>query len=155
MSFSIKLVGTLGAACLMALSVSAEVRMIQSSPRAEKAQQIMEQREKEISAATRGENWVGSKAVILDQATRQLRKPTASETAEMIKSLRVLTARPAGMPGMVHANGARQGSVDGLFANVVIARYTADGGVETLCTQSFDEAVNFLGLERQTTRATN
>jgi hypothetical protein len=95
------------------------------------------------------ERYKATKAIIFDEATRQLRKPTAAEIAQMVQHLRQMTSRPQRITASrVQANGTRQGSIEGEHANVVVARAKEDGQYETLCVQTFDEAAEFLGLVR-------
>lgn len=134
---------------LLASSVAAEVTFVHSSPRGEKAKQVLQQRETQAADSASKERWVATRAIIFDSSTKQLRKPTDSETAEMVKSLRSLLARGEKVQPRVRANGTRQGSAEGRFQNVVVARATEEGAVETLCVESFDEAAEFLGLKPQ------
>jgi hypothetical protein len=125
--------------------------MIHSSPRAQKVAQAEAKR---ATSATHGlmnrQQWVGARAIIFDQSTRSLRKPTASETVAMVQTLQRLTSKPARrFSPSVQSIGGRQGSIEGDQANVVIARATADGQVETRCVQTFEEAAEFLGLVQQ------
>lgn len=150
---TLRFIGITASAAVLALSVWAEVRFVTGSPRAERAAAALETRGQEVAGPDAGEKWIGARAIIFDGATKKLRRPTADETADMVRTLRILTARPAAIPGSVRANGSRQGAVEGRFSNVVIARATEDGAMETICVESFDEAVQFLGLELQKPQA--
>ncbi len=142
---------TAAGALLLASVTQAEVKWIKESPRAAKV--AAAQAARSTAPAARSimarETWAGSRAIIFDAQTKTLRKPTASETGQMVQSLRQMTSRPVRMIApVVQSNGTRQGSIDGEHANVVIARATEDGSYETLCVQTFEEAAEFLGLVR-------
>lgn len=142
----IRRIGVLAAGvALLAGTVQAEVKWV-TSPRAEK---VNAKREASTQSVVKRELYRGTKAIIFDQETKQLRKPTMAEVALMVQHLRQMTAKPAqAIAGRVQSNGTRQGSIDGEHANVVVARATEDGAYETLCVQTFDEAADFLGLVR-------
>jgi hypothetical protein len=140
----------IAAAVLLAGAAQAEVKWV-TSPRAEKVNEAAARRAAASSTESvmKRELWKGSKAIILDQETKQLRKPTMAEVAQMVQHLRKMTSRPArAIASRVQSNGVRQGSLEGDQANVVVARATEDGQYETLCVQTFDEAADFLGLVR-------
>jgi hypothetical protein len=132
--------------------------MITGSPRAEKVNAAAAAARRPIVANASRENWSATKAIIFDDATKTVRKPTAAETADLVRSLRQMTTKPAraiqstsaGMAGST----TRQGSINGAFANVVIARANPDGSMETRCVQTFEEAAEFLGLVEQPSGAT-
>lgn len=134
---------------LIGASAQAEVKWINASPRAEKVKQAEARRTPSTQSVVKKERWSATRAIIFDQATKTLRKPTAAETASMVEHLEKMTSKPVRtIAGRVQANGTRQGSIEGEQANVVVARATADGQHETLCVQTFDEAAEFLGLVR-------
>ena len=139
----------IAAAALLAGVAQAEVKWV-TSPRAEKVNEAAARRAASApESVMKRELWTGSKAIIIDQETKQLRKPTMSEVALMVQHLRRMTSRPArAIASRVQSNGVRQGSIEGDQANVVVARATEDGQYETLCVQTFDEAADFLGLVR-------
>lgn len=96
------------------------------------------------------ERWVARDAILVDETTGKTRRPSVAETENLVRGLRQMFARTA--PAMTPAakgQGLRM-SVDGGIPNVVVARATADGQMETRCVQTFDEAVQFLGLVPQT-----
>jgi hypothetical protein len=129
---------------LLSASAQAEVKWVNASPRVAKT-----------APAVRGvatdsvlrERWVGTRAIVRDVATGKLRKPTARETNELVSSLKKLTARPAAVrtPATTAAGGVWEAAPE----QVVIARATPDGAMETLCIQTFEEAADFLGLVKQ------
>jgi len=136
-----------GSSALLAAQAYAGAKMISGSPRAEKVNAATVSRRIAAQSASR-EKWTGTKAIIFDAETKSLRKPTAAEVAQMVQSLRQLTAKPARISPKMAANGvSQQGDISGAFAQVLVARSRADGSVETKCVQTFDEAAQFLGLE--------
>lgn len=142
--------GVLLAVALLAGAAQAEVKWV-ASPRAEKVNQAAAKRAAAAPAPSvmKQELWQGSRAIIFDQETKQLRKPTMAEVAQMVRHLRQMTSKPVqAIAGRVQSNGVRQGSLEGEQANVVVARAKEDGQYETLCVQTFDEAADFLGLVR-------
>jgi hypothetical protein len=134
------------AVCALALSALGEVRFIQS-PRAMKVPTAGSPRRVATEAAK--EKWIGTRAIVRDAATGKLRRPTVAEATSLARSLKQLTSRPESINAnaTAAADGSRQGVINGAFANVVVGRPRADGTVETLCVQSFEEAAQFLGLE--------
>lgn len=128
----------------LGFSASAAVKFVTESPRTAKVDAAEKQRQVTANAG----KWIGTRAIIRDEATGQLRKPTRTEVASMIQSLQRLTTPPTtSIKGRVMANGTtRQGSINGGFATVVLGRATADGSIETRCVQTFEEGVEFLGL---------
>ena len=139
-------------ALLLGMAAQAEVKwMDASSPRAQKVLAAQAAREEASSRSImlRSESWTGTRAIIWDEASKTLRRPTAAEVAQMVRSLRVMTSKPVRtITPVTTSNGTRQGSIEGEHANVVIARATEGGGYETLCVQTFEEAAEFLGLKR-------
>jgi hypothetical protein len=95
-----------------------------------------------VEAAAR-ERWVGTRAILRDVKTGKLRKPTETETRELVKTIKQLTARVSIRTESASAVG---GVIEAAPAQVVIARATEDGEMETLCVESFEEAAEFLGL---------
>ncbi|HEU4887825.1 MAG TPA: hypothetical protein VFV49_08070 [Thermoanaerobaculia bacterium] len=143
MKRTLLVLSVVGVCAIAAPDSSAKVTIVNSSPRV-----LM------TAPATRGpvadaassEKWVGTRAILRDAKTGKLRKPTETETRELVKSIKQLTARP-----VVRTEGASaQGGVSAAApAQVVIARATEDGTMETLCVGSFEEAAEFLGLVKQ------
>jgi hypothetical protein len=132
------------AASLLSSGLQAEARFISKSKRADKVNAAAAQRK---PVAVEG-HWTGAKAIIFDQTTRTLRKPTKDEVTEIVKTLQQLTTRPGvAIKGAVMADGTtRRGTINGAFATVVIGRATATGEIETRCVQTLEEAIDFLGL---------
>jgi hypothetical protein len=136
--------GTIGISSLLTIDAGAAVTIVNSSPRILRTAPV---RRTVVEAASR-EKWVGTRAILRDMATGKLRKPTAAETEQLVKTIRQLAARPT----IRIESGSREGSAEDGFQQIVLARATEDGGMETLCVQTFDEAATFLGLVQQTAR---
>jgi len=101
--------------------------------------------------AKNGKKYVATKEIIFDQATGQLRKPTAEETEALVDQISSLTARSSkGLTVVEHANGTKSMNLDGRFNAVVLGRALADGTTEVRCVTTMQEAVEFLGLEEST-----
>ena len=137
-------VGLFGLCALPVLDASAKVKVINAGPRA--VQTAPAAKTADVPA---GETWIATKAILRDAKTGQLRKPTAAETRELVRTLRELTARPAsdGPRRIISPNGKASAEMDTAAPQVLVARATADGQNETLCVQTFEEAADFLGLE--------
>ncbi len=89
-----------------------------------------------------------TKAIILDQATGALRKPTPEEVDTMVRQISSLTNRSTrGLTATRSANGTEMVDLQGRFGGVVLGRATADGGTEVRCVFTLEEATDFLGLE--------
>ena len=129
----------------LAFSADAKVKIVNASPRMVKTDAAAATLKAEVSR----EKWVATKAILRDAKTGALRKPTEAETLELVRTLRELTARSTSAPRrVIAANGETQALADEGVAQVLIARATADGQNETLCVQTFEEAADFLGLQR-------
>ena len=137
-------VTTLAVSSLLTIAAGAAVRMIQPNERSAKV--VTSTSPHRTVEANAKEKWVGKKAIIVDANTGKLRRPTAEETADLVRSLKQLTRKPSNN-GVTFGDGTRQGNVNGASASVVIGRPRTDGTVETLCVQTFEEAAAFLGLE--------
>lgn len=87
-------------------------------------------------------------AIVRDEATGTLRKPTPEETDVMVAQISSLTNRSSeGLPTTQSANGTVKMDLQGGFNGVVLGRATDDGGTEVRCIFTLDEATDFLGLE--------
>lgn len=93
-----------------------------------------------------GQVWIATRSIYVDGSTGRLRKPTALETRDLVRSLQQML-RTASADVTVQANGTRQIAAS---TNVIITRANEEGGVETLCVESFEQAASFLGLVQQT-----
>ena len=143
MKRTLLVVSTVAVCSLSALDAGAKVTIVNSSTRVLKTAPA--QRGPVAANAASRENWVGSKAILRDEKSGKLRKPTADETSQLVKTIKQLASRPS----LRTESAERQGSVDNPLAQIIIARATEDGGMETLCVSTFEEAANFLGLVQQ------
>ena len=133
---------TIGISSLWTIDAGAGVTIVNAPARISKTAP----RRTVVEAAPR-EKWVGTRAILRDEATGKLRKPTEAETRELVKTIKQLTARPT-----VRTEASTRGGVmEAAPAQVVIARATEEGTMETLCVQTFEEAAAFLGLVQQPT----
>lgn len=133
----------LGVVGVCSLPAMAKVTIVNSSPRVEQTAPVTRG---PVSEAASRDNWVGTRAIVRDVKTGKLRKPTATETRDMVKTIKQLTARPT----VRTESTSRHGGVSEVApAQVVVARATEEGGMETLCVQTFEEAAEFLGLKQQ------
>jgi hypothetical protein len=90
--------------------------------------------------------YTAERAIIRDEKTGSLRKPTPQETADLVLSLKKMTNRSGeGLKVTSTANGTVM-DAEGQFQMVVLARPNAEGGYETLCVSTFEEGADFLGL---------
>ena len=139
------------AAFLLTASAGAAVKVIRRSPRTAQVSEAEAKRAVTPGPIVSRTKWAGSRAIVRDVQSGAFRTPTEAEAAELVATLRSLTSKPArSIQPVVRADGSRQGSIDGAFATVVIARPAADGSMETRCIQTFEEAVEFLGLSANT-----
>lgn len=132
---------TIGISSLWTVDAGAGVTIVNAPPRISKTAP----RRTVVEAAPR-EKWVGTRAILRDETTGKLRKPTEAETRELVKTIKQLTARPT---VRTEATSTRGGVMEAAPAQVVIARATEEGTMETLCVQTFEEAAAFLGLVQQ------
>jgi hypothetical protein len=132
--------GTIGISSLLTIDAGAAVTIINAPP----SMLNTAPARRTVTEAASREKWVGTRAILRDESTGKLRKPTAAETEQLVKTIKQLTARPS-----VRTTSTRGGAVEAAPAQVVIARATEDGVMETLCVQSFEEAATFLGLVQQ------
>jgi hypothetical protein len=96
--------------------------------------------------------YTAERAIVRDEKTGSLRKPTPQETADLVRSLKTMTNRSGeGLKVTSTSNGGEMMDLDGQFQMVVLARPTAEGGYETLCVSTFEEGAEFLGLRIETT----
>lgn len=103
-------------------------------------------------AAPADEAYTAERAIVRDEKTGSLRKPTPQETADLVRSLKTMTKRSGeGLKVTSASNGGQMMDLDGQFQMVVLARPTAEGGTETLCVSTFEEGADFLGLRLEAT----
>jgi hypothetical protein len=95
--------------------------------------------------------YVATREIIRD-ANGQLRRPTVEETQALVDQINVLTNRSIeGLTVKQQQNGMKSVSLAGRFSGVVLGRANADGTTEVRCVMTLEEAVDFLGLEEDTT----
>jgi hypothetical protein len=91
-----------------------------------------------------GQRWVATRAIYADGTTGRVRKPNTAETALLVRTLQNMTQRSAASRFSVSSDGVRQASNGESY--IVLSRPTEEGGTETLCVSTFEEAAAFLGL---------
>ena len=104
------------------------------------------------SAAGKGKKYVATKEIVFDKASGKLRKPTVEETEAMVAQISTLTNRSTeGLQVRQQQNGMKSMSLGGRFGGVILGRANEDGTTEVRCVMTLEEAVDFLGLEEDTT----
>ena len=125
----VKAIGTLVVAAL------ALVVMVTTGPGISAAQ----------SAQGKAKHYKGTRAIIVDADTGQLRLPTQQEVDQAVKGISSLVPRPVEeAQERTVSSGAIAVSLDG--GGVVLARPNGDGTFETRCVFTFEEGADFLGL---------
>jgi hypothetical protein len=140
---SVLLAVALGGA-LLGTSAQAEVKWVNGSQRVQKTAPVVR---RVVTDSASREQWVGTRAIVRDVTTGKVRKPTAREANELASTIKKLTARPAAV--RTEAASPRGGVWEAAPEQVLIARANPEGGMETLCVQTFEEAADFLGLVKQ------
>jgi hypothetical protein len=103
-------------------------------------------------AAQKAKKYVATKEIVFDKATGKLRKPTVEETQALVDQISTLTNRSTeGLSLQQHQNGMKSMSLAGRFGGVILGRANEDGTTEVRCVMTMEEAVDFLGLEEDTT----
>ncbi len=103
-------------------------------------------------AAKKAKKYVATKEIVFDKATGKLRKPTVEETQALVDQISTLTNRSTeGLSLKQHQNGMKSMSLAGRFGGVILGRANEDGTTEIRCVMTLEEAVDFLGLEEDTT----
>ena len=93
----------------------------------------------------RAKKYKGTRAIVVDSTTGQLRLPTQQEVDQAVQGLSSLTPKPVeDAQQTTLSNGAVAVALDG--SGVVLARPNGDGTFETRCVFSFEEGAEFLGL---------
>ena len=91
--------------------------------------------------------YVATEAIILDQATGRLRKPTVEETQAIVDQVTALTNRSSeGLTAVQLPNGSTKVDLEGRFNGVTLGRENADGTTDVRCVMSMEEAADFLGF---------
>jgi hypothetical protein len=88
-----------------------------------------------------------TKPIILDQATGTVRNPTQEETDAMVAQIEPLTNRSTEDLQTVQTGNGAMMDLQGRFGGIVLGRATPDGTTEVRCVFTFEEALDFLGLE--------
>jgi hypothetical protein len=93
----------------------------------------------------KAKKYKGTRAIIVDSTTGQLRLPTQEEVDQAVKGISSLVVRPVeDAQERTLSSGAVAISLDG--GGVVLARPNGDGTFETRCVFTFEEGADFLGL---------
>lgn len=93
----------------------------------------------------KGKKYKGTRAIIVDSNTGQLRLPTQEEVDQAVKGISSLVVKPVEeAQEQTLSSGAVAVSLDG--GGVVLARPNGDGAFETRCVFSFEAGADFLGL---------
>ena len=101
-------------------------------------------------AATAPGRYKGTRRIVMDKQTRQLRVPTTEETRQVVSDLARLTSRSAdNLPETQVPGGGTSLDLQGGFGGVMLARPNDDGTYETKCVFTFAEGAEFLGLVRE------
>jgi gas vesicle protein len=97
------------------------------------------------SPQAKAKQYKGTRAIIVDSATGELRLPTQQEVDAAVKSISNLVPRPVEEANeKTVSSGAIAVSLDG--GGVVLARPNGDGTFETRCVFTFEEGADFLGI---------
>jgi hypothetical protein len=93
----------------------------------------------------KAKKYKGTRAIIVDSNTGQLRLPTQEEVDQAVKGISSLVVKPVeDAQERTMSSGAVAVSLDG--GGVVLARPNGDGTFETRCVFTFEEGADFLGL---------
>jgi hypothetical protein len=94
-------------------------------------------------------SYVAQRNIIKDSATGLLRTPTTEETRKLVDELKaMLNPATSDLQATPVAGGGSRIGAQGRFTEVIVARPTADGRMETRCVSSLEEAAEFLGLRQ-------
>lgn len=135
--------GAIALVCGVGLDAGAQ-SADQNAQRAAKARQALASA-KANPSDTR--TYVAERNIVKDKTTGQYRRPTAEETAALVAQLKIML-NPAtdDLQAASVAGGGMRIGANGRFSDVVLARPTPGGTMETRCVSSLEEAVAFLGL---------
>ena len=93
----------------------------------------------------KAKKYKGTRAIVVDSNTGQLRLPTQEEVDQAVKGISSLVVKPVeDAQERTMSSGAVAVSLDG--GGVVLARPNGDGTFETRCVFTFEEGADFLGL---------
>jgi hypothetical protein len=145
--------GARGALVAVAVALSLGAGVASAAQSADKSAQRAEKAKKAIAAAKANpadtRDYVAERSIIKDAATGLLRPPTSEETRKLVEELKVmLSPATSDMQAAPVAGGGTRIGAQGRFTEVIIARPTADGRMETRCVSSMEEAAEFLGLRQ-------
>jgi hypothetical protein len=97
--------------------------------------------------------FIATRKIIVDKDTNELRKPTQEEVNKIVIEMETLTKRPTeNLQTTSLSGGGEVVDLDNGYAGVIISRPNSDGTSETKCVFSFEEAVEFLGLQEELTQ---
>jgi hypothetical protein len=92
-------------------------------------------------------HYVGTKRIVKDSQTGEIRTPTQPEVDELVSQLTTLAKRTTDdLQQTAAANGAVGLDLAGGFGGVMLGRPNGDGTFETRCVFTFEEGAEFLGL---------
>lgn len=98
-------------------------------------------------ARPKAKKYMATQEITVDKATGALRRPTATETQELVATLvRMLNTSSEGLDPKTLPNGVVVVDLEGRFAPVMLAKPNPDGTTEVRCVTTFEEATAFLGL---------
>lgn len=96
-------------------------------------------------AQGKAKKYKGTRAIVVDAASGELRLPTQQEVDQAVQGLSSLAPRPVEQAQQTTlSNGAVAVNLEG--SGVVLARPNGDGTFETRCVFTFEEGAAFLGL---------
>jgi len=96
-------------------------------------------------AQGKAKKYKGTRAIVVDSTTGQLRLPTQQEVDQAVQGLSSLTPKPVEEAQETRLpNGAVAVNLEG--SGVVLARPNGDGTFETRCVFTFEEGAAFLGI---------
>lgn len=99
-------------------------------------------------AADNSVKYKATRAIVVDSATGEFRKPNAAEIEKLVTDLKSMTRQPVAtaMVSTARNTGGITAKLDKAFGGVMLARPRADGSFETRCVFTFEEGAEFLGL---------
>jgi hypothetical protein len=97
------------------------------------------------SAQGKAKQYKGTRAIVVDSTTGELRLPTQQEVDQAVKSISSLVVKPIeDAQERTMSSGAIAVDLEG--GGVILARPNGDGTFETRCVFSFEEGADFLGI---------
>lgn len=106
------------------------------------------------AAADTAVKYTATRAIAVDGATGNYRKPNAAEIDRLVRDLKAMTRQPSAVATIptAHRTGGVTARLDKAFGGVMLARPRPDGSIETRCVFTFDEGAEFLGLVASATK---